>query len=1295
MRKLWLPCILGLLAVALFLVLMARFRPWGPRSGPLAGSVGSSAPEALEGAGLPEGEPATPALTEGAAASSPEFLVEGASLHGTVYDDAGRPLPGATVFVVPLDDLASADFELTRILRERLVGRGRALPQGVAASATTDARGEYAIPIDVLYPATYQAVARHPEYVPQSETWTWAPESAEIDFRLGPGEAISGRVLGPDRKPVAGAEVQAFLDEERRGPPPFAPNVVADRDATDSEGRFRLGVAGGRYRIVAAASGYSRAEVEGVHAGTRDLDVVLALGRNLVVKVLDEIAEPIAGAEVALLEGGFGFGRGGPFGGGFFGPGGGFRGGRGEDRFGAVTRIRRRVEAPDRLGRTGADGTVRFDELSSGEYLVSVEKAGWVPKWETVELGDEAETHEVQVSLEEGRAIAGLVKDPDGRPVPKAYVLVGEDRTEEDAQRRERLQRVEELRQRMGEIDPSLDPEERRRRFEGLAEEMRRLGGGPEGLGRGGGPGGFGPGGGGVFSVALPAPDRPEPVPLVRAAAACETDRGGRFRFDTLAPGRYSLSVQSDRFVVYRKDGIELGDAPVSLEVVLDPGLRLEGRVLSKDGGGPVPGAKIRAGTGFGFLAGDERFATSDEEGAYSLSGLLPGPLGEVLVRAKGYGLLVERGIELKGGAVVERDFVLEPAATIAGVVTDAHGNPILNAQVVAAPAVEPGGGPPFFRMFGAGRSNVARDRTDGEGRFFLAEVDPAPAVRIEASHPDFRRYQSEPFSLKPGERVADLRLPLRSGGRIEVWVRGPDGSPVASARVTIELEGNPGDAAAGGGGRGPGGEGQGRGGRRGQGGFGRGFFSRSSGPDGKAVFAALDAGSYRLSTAARGFQPHFARVDASDETVSTVAADLLPENAIAGAVKDRMGLPVAGAAIEVFREAEGGWPRERSFARSEDDGSFRAGGLGDADYAVRVRCEGFAERTFERVAANSRLDVVLDRLGGVSGWAVTAETGAPIPRFAAELRQPGAEGRGRPQGGRPDGRLRRTFDDPAGAFLFEDVPPGEYDLQVSASGHSSVLARVTVREGLVTQGLRVELPAGLVLVGFVTTDGGAVPVAGARVFLVPGARAGRGQPGTEEGTAGARGGREQRRAAFEERRAERRGGGGERAETEAAPAGIPGTAIAAAIRGGNPIAVSDETGRFELRDVPEGTYVLVVDHEALLPGTRDVDLREGRFENPVGIVLKRGESLAGTIRLQDGGAAAGAVVFVRDASGLTRRGVADGAGRYAIEGLAVGTHTFFVRGPGELRSARAEIAIRKGSNRADYRYGANAPEVR
>ena len=1287
MRKLWIPCVLGLVAVALFLALMVRFRPWGARSGPFAGRAGSSAPEALEGAGAPEGELATPAPAEDAAASSPEFRVEGASLHGTVYDDAGRPLPGATVFLVPLDDLASADFERSRVLRERMVGRGRALLPGVAASATTDARGEYAIAIDALYPATYQAIARHPEYVPQSETWAWAPESAEIDFRLGPGEAIAGRVLAPDRSPVGGAEVQAFLDEERRGPPILSPNVVADRDATDSEGRFRLGVAGGRYRIVAAASGYSRAEVEGVHAGTRDLEVFLGEGRNLLVKVLDDIGEPIAGAEVALLAGGFGFGRGGFFGGGFLGPGGGPRGGRGEDRFGGLTRIRRRVQAPERLGATGADGTVRFDELSSGEYLVSVEKPGWVPKWESVELGEEAETREVQVSLEEGRAIAGLVKDPDGRPVPKAYVLVGEDRSEEDAQRRERLQRAEELRQRMGEIDPSLGPEERRRRFEELADEMRRLGGGP---------GGFGPGGGGMFSVALPASDRPEPVPLLRAAGACETDRGGRFRFDTLAPGRYSLSVQSDRFVVFRKDGIELGDAPVNLEIVLDPGLRLEGRVLSKDGGGPIPGAKIRAGTGFGFLAGDERFATSDAEGAYRISGLLPGRLGEVLVRAKGYGVLVERGIEIRDGAPVERDFVLEPAAAIAGVVTDRHGNPILNAQVVAATVEERGGGPPFFRMFGAGRPSAARDRTDGEGRFFLAEVDPAPAVRIEASHPEFRRYQSEPFSLKPGERVADLRLPLSLGGRIEVWVRGPDGSPVASARVTIEAEGNPGEGAAGGGGRVPGGEGQGRGGRRGQGGFGRGFLSRSSGPDGKAVFAALDGGSYRLSTAARGFQPYFARVDAADETVSTVAADLAPENVLAGTVKDRTGLPVAGAAIEVFREAEGGWPRERSFARTEGDGSFRAGGLGDSDYAVRVRCEGFAERTFERVAANSQFDVVLDRLGGVSGWAVTAETGAPIPRFSAELRQPGAEARGRPQGGRPDGRLRRTFDDPAGAFVFEDVPPGEYDLQVSASGHSSVLVRVAVREGMVTQGLRVELPAGLVLVGLVTTDGGAVPVAGARVFLVPGARAARGQASeAASGSEGARAGRDERRAAFEERRAERRGGGGDRARPQVAAAQIASAAIAAAIRGGNAAAVSDETGRFELRDVPEGTYVLAVDHEALVPGTRDVDLGEGRFENPVRIVLKRGESLSGRIRLADGGAAAGAVVFVRDASGLTKRAVADGAGRYGIGGLTVGRYAFFVRGPGELRSPRAEIAIRSGGNEADYRYGANAPEVR
>jgi hypothetical protein len=139
-------------------------------------------------------------------------------------------------------------------------------------------------------------------------------------------------------------------------------------------------------------------------------------------------------------------------------------------------------------------------------------------------------------------------------------------------------------------------------------------------------------------------------------------------------------------------------------------------------------------------------------------------------------------------------------------------------------------------------------------------------------------------------------------------------------------------------------------------------------------------------------------------------------------------------------------------------------------------------------------------------------------------------------------------------------------------------------------------------------------------------------------------------------------------------------------MRGGNSIATTDETGTFELRDVPEGNYLVVVQHQDLVPATKRVEIREGRFENPFRILLDRGESLTGKVELSNGQPAAGAAVMVRDAAGLTKRATTDGSGRYVIRGLSKGPHSFSVRGSENLRSPTLNVTVKAGTNELDYR---------
>jgi hypothetical protein len=95
------------------------------------------------------------------------------------------------------------------------------------------------------------------------------------DARTGPSpsrEGVTGRVLSPDRSPVAGAVVQPrSLDTPAKRVPELA--VV-----TDGDGRYEWRLGPGEYEIAVSADGYRRSVVKAtVRPGrTTTLDITLA-----------------------------------------------------------------------------------------------------------------------------------------------------------------------------------------------------------------------------------------------------------------------------------------------------------------------------------------------------------------------------------------------------------------------------------------------------------------------------------------------------------------------------------------------------------------------------------------------------------------------------------------------------------------------------------------------------------------------------------------------------------------------------------------------------------------------------------------------------------------------------------------------------------------------------------------------------------------------------------------------------------------------------------------------------------
>jgi RNA polymerase sigma factor (sigma-70 family) len=109
----------------------------------------------------------------------------------------------------------------------------------------------------------------------------------------GPGATVSGRVLGPDGRPVPGAKLMV-VEKETGGP---APQPVAGPD-----GRFAFRLpAHGMSHLIAAAPGFG-ADWVTLSAGESRIDVVLRLTEDLPItgRVIDLQGRPVAGAAVGV-----------------------------------------------------------------------------------------------------------------------------------------------------------------------------------------------------------------------------------------------------------------------------------------------------------------------------------------------------------------------------------------------------------------------------------------------------------------------------------------------------------------------------------------------------------------------------------------------------------------------------------------------------------------------------------------------------------------------------------------------------------------------------------------------------------------------------------------------------------------------------------------------------------------------------------------------------------------------------------------------------------------------------------
>ncbi|HEU5251101.1 MAG TPA: carboxypeptidase regulatory-like domain-containing protein, partial [Thermoanaerobaculia bacterium] len=282
----------------------------------------------------------------------------------------------------------------------------------------------------------------------------------------------------------------------------------------------------------------------------------------------------------------------------------------------------------------------------------------------------------------------------------------------------------------------------------------------------------------------------------------------------------------------------------------------------------------------------------------------------------------------------------------------------------------------------------------------------------------------------------------------------------------------------------------------------------------------------------------------------------------------------------------------------------------------INVRAEGYAALQRSVTPSAEEVVLVLTTSGTIRGRVEDGATNRPVTDFTASY----TDGRGTLIGGirvvMGMGDREKTFQSPDGGFELSDVPPGKWNVRVSAPGYRPAeVSGIELAEGETKEGVVVSLKKGGVVTGRV---------------LDP--RRGTGVPNASVSWS----------------------------EGSDVSASSPGMMVLSRLdAGGGRAVTSDADGRFRFDGLPTGKITLSAGHPDFLDVSKQVDLDE---EATVDLTLALGGSISGTVVGKDGRSGIpGAEVFLRDQGAAYSIGDdsarADASGNFSFEHLKAGRY--------------------------------------
>ena len=1112
---------------------------------------------------------------------------------------------------------------------------------------------------------------------------------------------VKGRILLGD-KPASGVTVSAlphetaFDEGKREAKRGEAPKPLA-QVTTGAGGSFVLTVppAPGKpdplFQVRIEGGGVTATIFDGLFdaSESEDLgDLSLSKGEKLAGKVVGEAGVPIEGAVVTLVAG--------------------------RDRNDDGTDLRR---AP-RKATTGADGTFRFDDAFASQNTLTVEKDGYaVSRLTSVRSGAVTKP----IALAKGAGLAGSVRRAD-RKGPAANALV---------------------------------------RFEGKAttrwvvtaeDGTFRIPNAPDGKGTvvvDAGDAGTAE----LPNVTVPQPGERKLVATLRPPAVLEgrvldaksgkalprvkiqlkgngtrlarSGPDGKYRISPIAPPISSLRADEPRYVPYTKElSIAAGETR-KLDLPLTLGATLTGRVVDETAA-PVGGAKgqlVKTGEGgvaaiFLRLRGGSGPVDfkSLPDGSFKATRLAPGESQRLSVKHPDFETATVGGVSLQPGATKANVLVtLKRGASVVGVVKDANGNPIANADVsvTAAVSFRGGRGGINISMLGGADSRPAT-KSGADGTFVvrgLAPGDYTVTVRL-------RGYAGEtvdPVKVTEDGAKEPLAITLQPGASIHGIVKSKGGAPMEGYVVNASAAG-----------RGP---------RR----LGP---MEATGPDGLFSVEDLKAGeTYDVQI--------FGGTGAGPQKKVTAPADgvelvVTGNGKIAGtAVDAQSGRPLTDYTVSyepnqsgpgggmVFRMASRSGQRMGGIGqRTEvhaDDGAFVLEEVPAGKWQVAVEAKGYQTArvggvTVEEGQTAANVEVKVPRGATLKGHVTDGRSRRSLPDVSVTSESAGGGGPGgmmamlAGMGG--EGSLNTDAD---GRFEQEGLAPGKYKITARHPDYAEATETVELKENGTS--VEIQLTTGGALGGTVFSDN-RQPLAGVDVSLAAAGEGGFGRMvglgGGQQTTTDSSG-----RFRFDHLTAGRFTVSATLRSKSATPVDVVlqageskedvalTLAAGATIRGlvsGLPEAqrtgvnvtgmgpdsffASTRTGadgRFELTGVPTGAISLRAQAGDFMSGsrtaTKQVPVADGQAVVDAEIVFENGFTLSGRVVRSGQGVAGANVNAFQQGGGSSANVRADDSGNYRLEGLLEGTYTVSASSRDFSGSSRSETVKLAGDQSLDITF--------